>query len=174
MKSKQEININNPYDYDLASFDNLAGGQKEIWKQVIENLSQKHVENIDPPLDGVDIVEQAHDFLEPLCIFKNSFTDFFYDVSRYNNKDRKMLQRIFQNQFQEHILIYLVKRLQISTQEVNLMSNRVGLKASYKLYNIYSRLCQIFQVILRKGIFSNLSLNYVITILNINIFGGFQ
>lgn len=61
MKSKQETNINNPYDYDLASFDNLAGGQKEVWKHIIRNLSQNHVESIDPQLDGEVMGELAYE-----------------------------------------------------------------------------------------------------------------
>ena len=52
MKTKQETNINNHYDYDLAdNFNQLAGGNKEKCEKIIENVSQKHVEH-STHLDG--------------------------------------------------------------------------------------------------------------------------
>ena len=65
MRPKQETNINNHYDYDLASFDNLAGGQKEIWKQIIQNLSHVHIEQSDPHKDVGDMVVSKSEYINP-------------------------------------------------------------------------------------------------------------
>jgi len=58
LKPKQETNINNQYDYDLANnFNKLAGGNKEKCEKIIENIRQSHVEQLKPQLDGGDMGE---------------------------------------------------------------------------------------------------------------------
>ena len=58
--SKQETNINNHYDYDLAdNFNRLAGGNKEKCEKIIENVSQKHVEH-STHLDGEVMGDLRH------------------------------------------------------------------------------------------------------------------
>lgn len=60
MKPKQETNIKNHYDYDLAdNFNKLAGGNKEKCEKIIENVSQKHVEH-STHLDGEVMGDLRH------------------------------------------------------------------------------------------------------------------
>ena len=53
--------INTSIYSDPTNFNKLVGGNNQAWKQLLKKISQKHVESIDPQLDGEDMVEQAYD-----------------------------------------------------------------------------------------------------------------
>ncbi|UCD13431.1 MAG: site-specific integrase [Thermoplasmatales archaeon] len=49
----QKNNINQDYDSDpTANLFDAVGGNKEKWKEILENIGQKHVKHLNPQLDG--------------------------------------------------------------------------------------------------------------------------
>lgn len=85
MKPKQDTNINNHYNYNLAdNFNKLAGGNNQVWKQAIENLSQKHVELFIPQVGDLmrDLAyELKHIKRTEFPIFLDPKTASFMDVA---------------------------------------------------------------------------------------------
>ena len=59
MNLKNNNNID--YNYNLTDINKLVGGNKEKWKQIIKNLSQKQLERIYPILDGEVMGELAYE-----------------------------------------------------------------------------------------------------------------
>ena len=56
-----EKHIKDSNDFDPTNFNKLVGGNREKWKEVLEKISQSHVEQLKPQSDGEDMVKQAYD-----------------------------------------------------------------------------------------------------------------
>lgn len=84
MRPKQETNINDSYNVDPTNFNALVGGNNQVWREVLENIRQSHIELFIPPVGEVmrDLAyELKHIKRTEFPIFLDPKTASFMDVA---------------------------------------------------------------------------------------------